>query len=59
MGFVHVVPQITKKILNSKKSQVIIHNSKHKRTFCNIDFAIELIFNISHKKKIRQKKFLT
>ena len=57
MGFAHVIPQLTKKILNNKKNKVTIINSKHKRTFCDIDFAIELIFNISHKKKLTNKIF--
>ncbi len=37
--------------------KIIIHNAKHKRTFCNIEFAIDLIFNISHKKKLTNKTF--
>ena len=57
MGFAHVIPQLTKKILNNNKKKITIHNSKHKRTFCDIDFAIELIFNISHKKKLTNKIF--
>ena len=56
MGFAHVIPQLTKKILNKNK-KITIHNSKHKRTFCDIKFAIELIFNISHKKKLKNKIF--
>jgi nucleoside-diphosphate-sugar epimerase len=57
MGFAHVIPQLTKKILKNNKKKIIIHNSKHKRTFCDIDFAIDLIFNISHKKKLTNKIF--
>ena len=57
MGFAHVIPQLTQKILKHNKKKIIIHNSKHKRTFCNIEFAIELIFNISHKKKLTKKNF--
>lgn len=56
MGFVHVIPQLTKKILNNKK-KIIIYNPKHKRTFCDIEFAIDLIFNISHKKSLTSKIF--
>ena len=56
MGFTHVIPQLTKKILMHNK-KIIIDNSKHKRTFCNIDFAIELILNISHKKTLTKKTF--
>jgi len=57
MGFEHVIPQLTKKILKNKKKKITIYNSKHKRTFCDIEFAIELIFNISHKKKLTNKIF--
>ena len=57
MGFAHVIPQLTQKILNHNKRKITIHNSKHKRTFCNIEFAIDLIFNISHKKKLTNKIF--
>ena len=57
MGFAHVIPQLTKKILNNNKKKITIHNSKHKRTFCDIDFAIDLIFNISHKKKLTNTIF--
>jgi UDP-glucose 4-epimerase len=57
MGFAHVIPQLTKKILRGNKKKITIHNSKHKRTFCDIDFAIDLILNISHKKKLTNKIF--
>ncbi len=57
MGFAHVIPQLTKKILKDKKGKIIIDNAKHKRTFCNIDYAIDLIFNISHNKKLTKKIF--
>ena len=57
MGFAHVIPQLTKKILNQNKNSVIIHNANHKRTFCFVDFAIELILKISHDKKTVNKIF--
>ncbi len=57
MGFAHVIPQLTKKILKSKKKRIIINNSNHKRTFCDIQFAIELIKNISHKKNSKNQIF--
>lgn len=57
MGFKHVIPQLTKKILINKDKKIYINNFKHKRTFCNIDFAIELIFNISHNKNSAKKIF--
>ena len=57
MGFAHVIPQLTKKILKHNKGKIIINNSKHKRTFCDIKFAIELIYKISHKKVLKNKIF--
>ena len=57
MGFAHVIPQLTKKILKNNKGKIIINNSKHKRTFCDIKFAIELIYKISHKKVLKNKIF--
>ena len=57
MGFAHVIPQLTKKIIKDKKGRIIISNSKHKRTFCDIKFAIELIYNISHKKVLNNNIF--
>ena len=55
MGFIHVIPELTKKFLTDKTFDVMVQNSKHKRTFCFIDFAIELMFNISHNKKSEKK----
>ncbi len=55
MGFSHVIPQLTKKIINKKNKKILIANSSHKRTFCYIDFAIELILKISHNKKSSRK----
>ena len=57
MGFKHVIPQLTKKILLNSKNKIIIQNSKHKRTFCDINFAIDLILKISHKKDSINKTF--
>jgi UDP-glucose 4-epimerase len=57
MGFKHVIPQLTKKILESSNNKIVIHNAKHKRTFCDINFAIELIFKISHNKNSAKKIF--
>ena len=57
MGFVHVIPQLIKKMLEFDKRKIVIRNSNHKRTFCEINFAIELIINISHKKYLKNKVF--
>ena len=57
MGFRHVIPQLTEKILKSSKNKIIIQNAKHKRTFCDINFAIQLIYTISHNKDSSKKIF--
>jgi nucleoside-diphosphate-sugar epimerase len=57
MGFSHVIPQLIKKFLINNNNKILIQNSNHKRTFCYIDFAIELIINISHKKNSVKKIF--
>ena len=33
MGFVHVIPQLIKKMLEFDKRKIVIRNSNHKRTF--------------------------
>jgi nucleoside-diphosphate-sugar epimerase len=50
MGFAHVIPQLVKKFLDKKKNFISVDNPNHKRTFCYIDYAIELIIKISHNK---------
>ena len=57
MGFRHVSPQLTKKILQYSKNKIIIQNAKHKRTFCDINFATDLILRISHSKNSRNGTF--
>ena len=57
MGFKHVIPQLTKKILKYSKNKIVVQNAKHKRTFCDINFAIELILKISHNKNSTKKIF--
>ena len=57
MGFRHVIHQLTKKILQYSKNKIIIQNAKHKRTFCDINFAIDLILKISHSKNSRNRTF--
>ena len=57
MGFSHVIPELTKKICRNKENKILIRNYNHKRTFCYIDFAIDLILKISHNKKTSKKIF--
>lgn len=57
MGFSHVIPQLTKKFCSRKNQKILIKNPNHKRTFCYVDFAIDLIFHISHNNKIKKQIF--
>ena len=57
MGFSHVIPQLTKKFSSKNNNKIFIQNSTHKRTFCYIDFGIDLILKISHKKNSAKKIF--
>ena len=55
MGMSHVIPEIIKKILTNK-TYIKVSNKNHKRTFCYIKDAIDLIV-ILMKKKIVKKTF--
>lgn len=57
MGFAHVIPQLIKKFLNKKKSFIFVDNPQHKRSFCYIDYAIQLILKISHNKKTSRQVY--
>ena len=57
MGFSHVIPELTKKIWCNRENKIFIRNFNHKRTFCYIDFAIDLMLKISHNKKTSKKIF--
>jgi UDP-glucose 4-epimerase len=58
MGYSHVIPELTKKMLNSKKNKTIeIFSPTHKRAFCYIDDAIHQIIELSMKKKNNKKIF--
>lgn len=57
MGFSHVIPELIKKIYFSKNSSVIIKSPNHKRTFCYIDDAIDIIYKLSTSNKTNSKTF--
>ena len=50
MGMSHVIPELTKKILN-KKQKLFVNNSNHSRAFCYIDDAIKMIILSMNTKK--------
>ena len=51
MGFSHVIPELIKKMHQSKNGRVEIISPNHKRTFCFISDAIEMIYSLSMSKK--------
>ncbi len=56
MGMSHVIPELIRKILFSKKF-VNVSNQTHKRTFCYIKDAIDLIVILMKKKTIINKTY--
>ncbi len=57
MGFSHVIPEIMLKIFNSQNKKIKVESPNHRRTFCYIDDAIEMIFELSKTKKSLYKTF--
>ena len=43
MGLSHVIPELMKKIIESKSDQLDVYSIDHKRTFCYIDDAVNAI----------------
>ena len=41
----------------NKKNFIFVDNPQHKRTFCHIDYAIQLILKISHNKKTSRQVY--
>ena len=56
MGMSHVIPELIKKILLNKKF-VYVSNQTHKRTFCYIKDAINLIVILMKKKTTTNKTY--
>jgi UDP-glucose 4-epimerase len=56
MGMSHVIPEIIKKILKKKKS-IKVSNQDHKRTFCYIKDAVNLIIILMKNKKLINKTY--
>ncbi len=55
MGMSHVIPELLKRcyFLEDKK-KLGVYSPSHKRTFCYIDDAIQMIFKIMNKKKVKE-----
>ena len=46
MGLSHVIPELLKKSYDSKNNKIKVYNSDHKRSFCYITDAIDIIYDI-------------
>ena len=47
MGFSHVIPELMKKMYDSNNRTIKILSPNHKRTFCYISDAVEMIYRLS------------
>jgi UDP-glucose 4-epimerase len=47
MGFSHVIPELLKKMHETKNGKINIMSPNHKRTFCYILDAVEMIYQLS------------
>tara|TARA_B100001063_G_C16734342_1_gene541136 strand:- start:711 stop:1667 length:957 start_codon:yes stop_codon:yes gene_type:complete len=56
MGMSHVIPEIIKKIVISKKS-IKVSNHNHKRTFCYIDDAVKLTKALMKNRKLTNQTY--
>ena len=56
MGMSHVIPELTKKAKNHKKV-FSVNNGNHKRAFCYIDDAINMILKIMNTQKTVGKTY--
>jgi UDP-glucose 4-epimerase len=57
MGFSHVIPELFLKMYKSKNDKVEIKSPNHKRTFCFIQDATEMIYKLSSSKNSINKTF--
>ena len=51
MGFSHVIPELMQKMFKSKTGNIKIASPNHKRTFCYISDAVEIIYQLSQSNK--------
>ena len=52
MGLSHVIPELLKRALDTKEGESLkVYSVSHKRTFCYIDDAIELLFRVVQNEK--------
>ena len=51
MGMSHVIPQLMKKIIDTDSNKIDVYSIKHKRTFCYIKDAVEIIYKLTKSDK--------
>jgi nucleoside-diphosphate-sugar epimerase len=57
MGFSHVIPELMKKIYFSKNGKVKISSPNHRRSFCYISDAVDLIYKMSISKRTKKNTY--
>ncbi len=57
MGFSHVIPELFYKMYKTKNGMIHIKSPNHKRTFCYIEDAINMIYELSIIKKSNNNTF--
>ncbi len=57
MGFSHVIPELMQKMHKSKNGIIKIISPHHKRSFCYISDAVEMIYKLSHSNKPLKQTF--
>ena len=57
MGLAHVVPELFKKAYFAKNNKIIVYSPKHKRNFCYIEDAINLILSLIFRKETLGKTY--
>ena len=57
MGFSHVVPELMQKMYKSKNGIIKIMSPNHKRAFCYISDAVEMIYKLSQSNKSLNKTY--
>lgn len=57
MGFKHVIPQLMRKAVFSKNGELEVFSCDHRRTFCFINDAVEMIISLMTSRKTIHKIF--
>ena len=55
MGMSHVIPEIIKRAKHTKNKKFVVYNPNHKRTFCYIKDAVNMILELTMSKKSLNK----